>query len=79
MSTYMLAAAPALVWLIVHCVHIASEGTFATGWEGLIPRFMVYSSFTTSEASIYVAMIVVLMVLHSTTLIAKWLTEDRLR
>jgi hypothetical protein len=78
-SSYLLAAAPAAAWLVVHSIVLAKAGSFPLSSIGVVPAFMAYSSFAAKEGLTYTAMLVLVMGLQAVTALRKWLQEDRLR
>ncbi|KAG5189996.1 hypothetical protein JKP88DRAFT_176300 [Tribonema minus] len=76
---YLLAALPAAVWLVTHCIRLISDGAFTFWIIGVIPTFMVYSSFDSQESLTFVSMVVLVVLLQATVTLIKWLVEDRLR
>ena len=53
---------------------ITNKLTFST--EGLLPGFMSYSSYDSSEAVMYVAMILIEIVMSLVIITAKYIQED---
>jgi hypothetical protein len=78
-SSYLLAAAPAAAWLVIHSIVLAKSGSFPLSSIGVVPAFMAYSSFAAKEGLTYTAMLVLVMGLQAVTALRKWLREDRLR
>eukprot|EP00953_Heterococcus_sp_UTEX-ZZ885_P031324 16443-Heterococcus_DN1.PRE.3 len=78
-SSYLLAAAPAAAWLVVHSIVLAKAGSCPLSSIGVVPAFMAYSSFAAKEGLTYTAMLVLVMGLQAVTALRKWLQEDRLR
>ncbi|CAN0196172.1 unnamed protein product, partial [Pylaiella littoralis] len=81
-GTYIFIASLSLVWIVFHILKQVNQGStsiFSVSLVGIIPSFLAYSSFDSSNRNLYAIMVVLTTSVQVVSATVKWIREDKIR
>ncbi|CBJ30367.1 conserved unknown protein [Ectocarpus siliculosus] len=81
-GTYIFIASLSLVWIVFHVLKQVNQGSasvFSASLVGIIPSFLAYSSFDSSNRNLYAIMVVLTTTVQVVSATVKWIREDKIR
>ncbi|CAM9530445.1 unnamed protein product [Ectocarpus sp. 4 AP-2014] len=81
-GTYIFIASLSLVWIVFHVLKQVNQGSasvFSASLVGIIPSFLAYSSFDSSNRNLYAIMVVLTTTVQIVSATVKWIREDKIR
>eukprot|EP00903_Cladosiphon_okamuranus_P018655 g17170.t1 len=81
-GTYIFIAGLSLLWIVFHILKQVNQGSstiFSATLIGIIPSFLAYSSFDTSNRNLYAVMVVLTTAVQVVSATIKWIREDKIR